>query len=94
VEVEGTFGPCQQHLDLFELWPPSIRTWDRAWTSGRESELLPSGYDSDGSWTEGKQNDGRRDHERPFPAMTHLSIEAWEADPSLPRHSVHRRGHQ
>ena len=53
----------------------------QAWDFGREVSYY-SGYDSDGSWTEGKQNDAVVIPSVP-PGHYYLRIEP-EADPSLP----------
>ncbi len=79
VEVK-TYTPVSNHW-IYLNYALINRDTGQAWDFGREVSYY-SGYDSDGSWTEGKQNDAVVIPSVP-PGHYYLRIEP-EADPSLP----------
>src|SRR5229473_123728 len=79
VEVK-TFAPLSNHW-MYLNYALINQDTGQAWDFGREVSYY-SGYDSDGSWTEGKQNDAVVIPSVP-PGRYYLRIEP-EADPSLP----------
>src|SRR5713101_6965777 len=79
VEVK-TFAPVSNHW-IYLNYALINQDTGQAWDFGREVSYY-SGYDSDGSWTEGKQNDAVVIPSVP-PGPYYLRIEP-AADPSLP----------
>ena len=79
VEVK-TFAPVSNHW-IYLNYALINQDTGQAWDFGRELSYY-YGYDSDGSWTEGKQNDAVVIPSVP-PGHYYLRIEP-EADPSLP----------
>jgi len=79
VEVK-TFAPVSNHW-IYLNYALINQDTGQAWDFGREVSYY-SGYDSDGSWTEGKRNDAVVIPSVP-PGHYYLRIEP-EADPSLP----------
>jgi hypothetical protein len=79
VEVK-TFAPVSNHW-IYLNYALINQDTEQAWDFGREVSYY-SGYDSDGSWTEGKQNDSVVIPSVP-PGHYFLRIEP-EVDPSLP----------
>ena len=79
VEVK-TFAPVRNHW-IYLNYALINQDTGQAWDFGREVSYY-SGYDSDGSWTEGKQNDAVVIPSVP-PGHYYLRIEP-ETDPSLP----------
>jgi hypothetical protein len=79
VEVK-TFAPVSNHW-IYLNYALINQDTEQAWDFGREVSYY-SGYDSDGSWTEGKQNDSVVISSVP-PGHYFLRIEP-EVDPSLP----------
>ncbi|PYU74136.1 MAG: hypothetical protein DMG49_05020 [Acidobacteria bacterium] len=79
VEVK-TFAPVSNHW-IYLNYALINQDTGQAWDFGREVSYY-SGYDSDGSWTEGKQNDAVVIPSVP-PGHYYLRIEP-EADPALP----------
>jgi hypothetical protein len=79
VEVK-TFAPVSNHW-IYLNYALINQDTGQAWDFGREVSYY-SGYDSDGSWTEGKQNDSVVIPSVP-PGHYYLRIEP-EVDPALP----------
>jgi Domain of unknown function (DUF4178) len=75
-----TYAPVSNHW-IYLNYALINQDTGQAWDFGREVSYY-SGYDSDGSWTEGKQNDAVVVSSVP-PGHYYLRIEP-EADPSLP----------
>src|SRR6202165_3650318 len=76
-----TYAPVSNHW-IYLNYALINQDSGQAWDVGREVSYY-SGYDSDGSWTEGKQNDDVVLPSVP-PGHYYLRVEP-EADPSLPR---------
>jgi len=79
VEVK-TYAPVDNHW-IYVNYALINQDTEQAWDFGREVSYY-HGYDSDGSWSEGKQNDAVVISSVP-PGHYYLRIEP-EADPSLP----------